>query len=108
MVALGSTETALTFGLAAAMFGLGHGLMYPTMAAYSIDVVPGGHLRAMTIWSGGFIVGMSIGSWFAGVASEYVSIGAAFRLSALMPVTALFLVWLGSHRRVRPLRHDQP
>jgi len=71
-----------------ALFGIGHGLMYPAMAAYSIQVIPG-NLRAMTIWTGGFIIGVSIGAALGGMISEKISIGMAFMLSAVMPMIAV-------------------
>ena len=74
-----------------ALFGIGHGLMYPAMAAYSIQVIPG-NLRAMTIWTGGFIIGVSIGAALGGVIAEKTTIGTAFMLSAVMPMLAVAIL----------------
>jgi predicted MFS family arabinose efflux permease len=92
MFSLGATESILTFSLAAALFGLGHGQMFPTMAAHSAEVVPGGHVRAMTLWSGGFILGISAGSWFAGLLAELYAIGAAIQLSGILPLVAFVAI----------------
>jgi MFS family permease len=85
---MGWTQNAVTFGAVSALFGIGHGLMYPAMAAYSIQIIPG-NLRAMTIWSGGFIIGVSIGALLGGVLAEKTAIGTAFMLSAVMPMAAI-------------------
>jgi len=82
------SRNAATFGALSALFGIGHGLMCPAMAAYSIQVIPG-NLRAMTIWTGGFIIGVSIGAALGGMISEKISIGMAFMLSAVMPMIAV-------------------
>ncbi len=88
VITMGWTRSAATFGAVSALFGIGHGLMYPAMAAYSIQVIPG-NLRAMTIWIGGFIIGVSIGAALGGVIAEKTSIGTAFMLSAVMPMIAV-------------------
>jgi len=88
VIIMGWTRNAATFGAVSALFGIGHGLMYPAMAAYSIQVIPG-NLRAMTIWSGGFIIGVSIGAALGGVIAEKTDIGTAFMLSAVMPMIAV-------------------
>ncbi len=93
VLSMGWTENAVTFGTVSALFGIGHGLMYPAMAAYSIQVIPG-NLRAMTIWSGGFIIGVSIGALLGGVLAEKTAIGTAFMLSALMPAAAIAVLSL--------------
>lgn len=88
VIIMGWTRNAATFGAVSALFGIGHGLMYPAMAAYSIQVIPG-NLRAMTIWTGGFIIGVSIGAALGGVIAEKTGIGTAFMLSAVMPMIAV-------------------
>ena len=88
VIIMGWTRNAATFGAVSALFGIGHGLMYPAMAAYSIQVIPG-NLRAMTIWTGGFIIGVSIGAALGGVIAEKTAIGTAFMLSAVMPMIAV-------------------
>jgi MFS family permease len=88
VIIMGWTRNAATFGAVSALFGIGHGLMYPAMAAYSIQVIPG-NLRAMTIWTGGFIIGVSIGAALGGVIAEKTDIGTAFMLSAVMPMIAV-------------------
>ncbi|RLB86111.1 MAG: hypothetical protein DRH26_17810 [Deltaproteobacteria bacterium] len=88
VIIMGWTRNAATFGAVSALFGIGHGLMYPAMAAYSIQVIPG-NLQAMTIWIGGFIIGVSIGAALGGVIAEKTTIGTAFMLSAVMPMIAV-------------------
>ncbi len=88
VILMGWTGNAATFGAVSALFGLGHGLMYPAMAAYSIQVIPG-NLRAMTLWAGGFMIGVSIGAAIGGVIAEKTTIGTAFLLSAVMPLIAV-------------------
>lgn len=88
VIIMGWTSNAATFGAVSALFGIGHGLMYPAMAAYSIQVIPG-KLQAMTIWIGGFIIGVSIGAALGGVIAEKTTIGTAFMLSAVMPMIAV-------------------
>jgi len=88
VIIMGWTRSAATFAAVSALFGIGHGLMYPAMAAYSIQVIPG-NLRAMTIWIGGFIIGVSVGAALGGVIAEKTSIGTAFMLSAVMPMIAV-------------------
>lgn len=87
---LGWSTQAVTFAAASALFGVGHGLMYPAVAAHSIQVIPG-NLRAMTIWAGGFIIGVSVGAAGAGVVAEYTAIGTAFQIAALLPFAACLL-----------------
>jgi MFS family permease len=88
VIIMGWTRNAATFAAVSALFGIGHGLMYPAMAAYSLQVIPG-NLRAMTIWVGGFTIGVSIGAALGGVIAEKTTIGTAFMLSAVMPIIAV-------------------
>jgi MFS family permease len=91
MLSLGWSTRMVTFTAASALFGVGHGLMYPAVAAYSIQVIPG-NLRAMTIWTGGFIIGVSAGAAGAGAIAEYTAIGTAFQFAALLPFAACLLL----------------
>jgi MFS family permease len=87
-VLLGSSHTALTFGGASALFGFGHGLMYPAVAAHSVGIVPGNSVRALTLWSGGFMIGVSVGVMLAGVVAESSAIATAVQWAALLPLLA--------------------
>ncbi len=91
VIIMGWTQNAAAFGAVSALFGIGHGLMYPAMAAYSIQVIPG-NLRSMTIWTGGFIIGVSIGAALGGLIAEKTAIGTAFILSAIMPMIAVVVL----------------
>lgn len=94
---LGRSAHTISFAAASALFGVGHGLMYPAVAAHSIQVIPG-NLRAMTIWAGGFIIGISAGAACAGVVAEYSDIGTAIQLAALLPFTAFVLLCFQSRK----------
>jgi MFS family permease len=94
---LGRSAHAMPFAAASALFGVGHGLMYPAVAAHSIQIIPG-NLRAMTIWAGGFIIGISAGAACAGAVAEYSDIGTAIQLAALLPLTAFVLLCFQSRK----------
>lgn len=85
------SRTALAFAAASCLFGCGHGLMYPSLAAYSINAVKGGRLRGMALWAGGFAVGVSVGAWVAGGIAELYPIATMFRASLVFPLIAAFL-----------------
>jgi len=87
-VLLGNSRTALAFGAASALFGFGHGLMYPAIAAHSVETVPGNSVRALTLWSGGFMIGVSLGVLLAGVVAEGSAIATAVQWAALLPLLA--------------------
>lgn len=87
------STTALTFGLSSALFGAGHGLMYPALAAYSINALKGGRLRGMAVWAGGFAIGVSLGAWLAGIVAESYPIALVFRLEVVMGLACVALLW---------------
>ncbi len=79
------------FAFASALFGMGHGLMYPALAAYSAGAVRGGRLKGMAVWAGGFAIGVSLGSWVAGGIAELFPIPVMFRASLVFPLAAVYL-----------------
>lgn len=85
---LGRSTEALSFAGAAALFGVGHGLMYPAVAAYSVEALPGSSVRALTLWSGGFMVGVSLGVLLAGVVAERTAVPTAIQCAAVLPLLA--------------------
>jgi len=87
-VLLGNSGTTLTFGAASALFGFGHGLMYPAVAAHSVEIVPGNSVRALTLWSGGFMIGVSLGVMLAGLVAEHSAIPTAVQWAATLPLLA--------------------
>lgn len=95
------STTAVTFAAASAIFGCGHGLMYPSLAAYSITAVKGGRLRGMAVWAGGFAVGVSIGAWVSGEIAELFPIAVMFRASLVFPLIAAFLSRSGPVAKVQ-------
>jgi len=102
-VLLGVSRTALAFGAASALFGFGHGLMYPAVAAHSVEIVPGNSVRALTLWSGGFMIGVSLGVMLAGVVAEHSAIATAVQWAALLPLLASAALWaphVGRGRRL--------
>ena len=86
------SKSALTFGTASAIFGMGHGLMYPSLAAYSVNAVAGGRLRGMAVWAGGFAIGVSLGAWIGGLVAEYFPIPMVFRVGAALPLLAALVI----------------
>lgn len=86
---MGYSHSAWTFGAASALYGMAHGFMYPALAAYSVNAVKGSRLKGLSLWAGGFAVGVSLGAWIAGYVADGWDIATAFRLGALLPFAAL-------------------
>jgi len=93
-VLLGRTTGALSFAGAATLFGVGHGLMYPAVAAYSVEALPGSSVRALTLWSGGFMVGVSLGVLLAGLIAEHSAVPTAIQCAAVLPLLAAVALWV--------------
>lgn len=90
--AMSYSNSAFTFGAASALFGMGHGLMYPALAAYSVNAVKGARIRGMSVWAGGFAIGVSLGAWAAGLVAEIYPILTVFRICAVFPLGAAVLL----------------
>ncbi|MEW6490559.1 MAG: MFS transporter [Thermodesulfobacteriota bacterium] len=89
---LAQSRTALSFAGASALFGVGHGLMYPAVAAHAVGALPGGSVRALTLWAGGFMIGVSLGAYLAGEVAERHTVAAAVGWAAVLPLLAWALL----------------
>ncbi|MFQ5846698.1 MAG: MFS transporter [Candidatus Methylomirabilales bacterium] len=79
--------------------GGAHGLLYPTLTALLVDLVPsGGRGRVLGLFSGAVVVGTSLGPIIMGVVAEQIGYPSMFGLTGLLPLLGIVLIG-GSLRR---------
>lgn len=73
--------------------GGAHGLLYPTLIALLVDLVPaGGRGRVLGLLSGAVVLGSSLGPIVMGLVAERIGYQAMFGLTGLLPVLGVILI----------------
>jgi len=89
-----------SLSLSAAILGVGVGAAVPALMALMIDVVgPAERGGAMSTFGIGMDLGIGIGSVAQGMVVEVYGFGAAFGLTAAIPLLTLAVYWIGINKR---------
>jgi MFS family permease len=85
--------------------GGAHGLLYPTLTALLVDLVPsGGRGRVLGLFSGAVVVGTSLGPIVMGIVAERIGYQAMFGITGLLPVLGVAAIGWSFRRRPIPAR----
>jgi MFS family permease len=82
-----------------AAFGLAHGVLYPTLNAYAIEVVsPRERGRVIALYNGAFNVGTALSALAWGALAEHAGYPAVFVSAAVLSYAAVVLLQNSPHR----------
>jgi MFS family permease len=89
--------SALTLYVLAALYALSFGIVYPTLSAFLVDVVPG-NVRgsAIGVFTAGFDMGVMVGSTLGGMVAEVLGLEATFVAIGLLCLVGVVVFWTGT------------
>ena len=100
---------AIGLGPIGALFGLAHGLFYPTYSATVVDGAPPGERgKILALFQGWFNVGMGVGSFGLGLYAEHEGYPAVFLVSGVGVLVSLAILLLGERSRTAETRGLAP
>lgn len=102
MLAFPALSSNLFLYTLAVLYGMGFGVVYPTLGAFLVDVAPA-HLRgsAVGVFTAGFDLGIAVGSYAGGLVAQWLGLEAAFVAAGLLALVGL-AVLLGGTQEKRP------
>jgi DHA1 family bicyclomycin/chloramphenicol resistance-like MFS transporter len=95
------------YGLAV-LYAASYGCLYPSLSALIVDVVPAhGRGSALGVFTGGFDLGIMVGSYAGGLIAQWWGLAAGFAGAGLFCLAGLVVFLLGT-RALRPASPDRP
>ncbi len=90
-------SSAATLYVLAALYALSFGIVYPTLSAFLVDVVPG-NVRgsAIGVFTAGFDMGVMVGSTLGGMVAEALGLEATFVAIGLLCLVGVIVFWTGT------------
>lgn len=90
-------SSALVLYVLAALYALSFGIVYPTLGAFLVDVVPG-NVRgsAIGVFTAGFDMGVMVGSTLGGMLAEALGLEATFVAIGLLCLVGVAVFWTGT------------
>jgi MFS family permease len=98
MIAFSFLSSPLVLYVLAVFYAFSFGMLYPTLSAFLVDVVPA-QVRgsAVGVLTAGFDLGIVVGSSVGGLVAEYVGLGATFATIGVLCLGGAVVLWLGTH-----------
>jgi MFS family permease len=97
MLAFVALSSPLMLYVLAAAYAVSFGIIYPTLSAFLVDVVPA-NVRgsAIGVFTAGFDLGIMIGSYLGGLVAEAMGLGTTFAAIGVLCLVGLVVFWVGT------------